>query len=184
VYVKDDGTAFVHELDTMNSIAWCGDLPEEFRATTAEDRAAWRIGIDGNSLPYVVNGRLGVVGLVENEAVQRVKELGSAALTGDSDIVVADGSNRLFLTGPAGLTAFDSQRFETVGAATAIAGGASGGALLTPDGATLLTGSFSSNGASIRQFAIGAGGQTSAMPALTLAPVGGLAGARLLGVSR
>jgi hypothetical protein len=62
LYTREDGTAFVHQLDTLNAGALCVDLPEDLKAITPADQRAWRIAANQGSGGYVANDRLGFFG--------------------------------------------------------------------------------------------------------------------------
>jgi hypothetical protein len=68
LYLRADGTAFVHELDTRQAGAFCVDLPDQLRAITPADQRAWRITANPSSGGFVANDRLGFFGsLAEGE---------------------------------------------------------------------------------------------------------------------
>jgi hypothetical protein len=68
LYTRADGTAFVHQLDTLHAGALCVDLPDELKAITPADQRAWRITANPASGGFVANDRLGFLGsLAEGE---------------------------------------------------------------------------------------------------------------------
>ena len=94
-------------------------------------------------------------------------------------VVAADG-RAIYLAGPAGLTMVNQATLEAVGPLARLAGAASGGAILPPDGTSIVAGAFGPTGSAVQWFAIGQGDPRSTRET-ALANVGGLAGARLLG---
>ena len=95
IYVRTDGTAFVHQLDTADAIALCVDLPGEVHGTTAADAQAWRIALTGSDGGYVANGRLGFVANVQTGALGRTETLPPGGL---ADVVATARGDAWLLT--------------------------------------------------------------------------------------
>ena len=82
VYAREDGSAFIHQLDTATGIAFCVDLPDELRATTSADLGAWRMATTGTEGGYVANGRLGFLGMVGMGDLAASTRLGGTSVKG------------------------------------------------------------------------------------------------------
>lgn len=115
LYVKTDGTAFVHELDTLHTLALCADLPKEAKATTAADVMAWRLGQSGTGLPYAANGHLGILVALDAGGVRSTGKMAPASATGSDELAVAADGQALYLAGPDGVRTFSSGTLLPVG---------------------------------------------------------------------
>ena len=182
LYLRADGSAFVHELDTLHAVALCADLPDGLRAVTDRERRAWRIALGGASLPFVANGHLRVVGQVGMGEVPVVQQLAAAA-DPFADLAVGMPPARLYLAGPTTISILDGSTLRLVGRG---GGGAPGGALISADGGTLFAAATATRSAGtaavIEQYAIG----PSPLRPVATVPLAGLSGwerARLVGLA-
>jgi hypothetical protein len=103
VYVKEDGTAFVHELGTVDGFALCIDLPEGLRASTPGQAEAWRIVTAGDRA-FVVNPRLGAALSVGHGTVIAAGDMPVFAGTGPVDAVLEPRGGRILVGDSNGLT--------------------------------------------------------------------------------
>lgn len=115
LYVKTDGTAFVHELDTTDSLALCADLPDQARAASAADVLAWRLALRGADLPYAANGRLGILVALDSGGVRSTGQMATASAPSSDELAVAADSKVLYLAGPDGVTTFSTGALLAVG---------------------------------------------------------------------
>ena len=105
LYLREEGTAFVHQIQTLEGAALCVDLPEDIRAITDADANAWRIATTGSEGGFVANGRLR---FLANIGVGDVTA--STRLAGSSAVeLAAGGPGNAFLLGPDGLMAIDGK---------------------------------------------------------------------------
>jgi hypothetical protein len=105
LYLREEGTAFVHQLQTMDGAALCVDLPEDIRAVTDADANAWRLATTGSEGGFVANGRLR---FLANIGVGDVTA--STRLAGSSAVELAAGApGNAFLLGPDGIMAIDGK---------------------------------------------------------------------------
>ena len=104
LYVRENGTAFVHQLDTVNAGALCVDLPDEIRAATAADANAWRIATTGSSGGFVVNGRLQFLAKIATGDVTATVRLAGSSLVELAAALAGDA----FLLGPEGIMPIDA----------------------------------------------------------------------------
>ncbi len=105
LYLREDGTAFVHELDTANRVALCADLPESARAKSAADADAWRIAMGGAATPYAANGRLGLLARVDQGEVTKITDI--AHWSASEPVSLVAGGSAAFLAGPNGISLLD-----------------------------------------------------------------------------
>jgi hypothetical protein len=104
LYLREDGTAFVHQLDTTDAAALCVDLPDEIRTVTAADANAWRIATTGSAGGFAANGRLRFVANIGMGEV-----IATTRLAGSSAVELAAGDQgKAFLLGPDGIMALDA----------------------------------------------------------------------------
>lgn len=115
LYVKTDGTAFVHELDTTAALALCVDLPAAATATTAADVAAWRLGLRGTDPPYAANGNLGILVGLNPGTVRSTGRMPTGGTAGSAELAVAADGSALYLAGPGGVTTVSTSSFGTLG---------------------------------------------------------------------
>ena len=115
LYVKTDGSAFVHELDTIAGLAQCVDMPAAATATTAADVAAWRLGLWGSDPPYAVNGRLGILVALNPGTVRATVPIPTGSTPGSVELAVSADGAGLYLAAPGGVTAVSTTSFAPVG---------------------------------------------------------------------
>jgi hypothetical protein len=120
LYVKEDGTAFVHQLDTVDRFALCADLPAMAQATDPAQAAAWRLVLHNPMAPYAANGALGVVISVDSGTAPMTGELPAATAGGPADdleLAISPDGTMLYAAGADGLTTLSSARLAAVGQA-------------------------------------------------------------------
>lgn len=101
VYAREDGTVFVHELDTLQAGAFCVDLPQDLKAITPADRSAWRIAANPASGGFLANGRLGFFGALAQGELGATDRLTSAVRG-----LVSGQAGHAFLLEPTVLSVF------------------------------------------------------------------------------
>jgi hypothetical protein len=105
LYLREEGTAFVHQLQTVDGAALCVDLPDDIRAVTDADANAWRIATTGSAGGFAANGALR---FLANIGVGEV--MATTRLAASSAVELAAGaSGKAFLLGPDGIMAIDSK---------------------------------------------------------------------------
>jgi hypothetical protein len=115
LYVKTDGTAFVHELDTTDALALCADLPEGAKATTVAEVMAWRLALRGTELPYAANGRLGILVALDSGGVRSARRMPIVSASGSDELAVAPDGQTLYVAGPDGVTSVSTGTLLAVG---------------------------------------------------------------------
>jgi hypothetical protein len=132
VYVRGDGTAFVHQLETVNGIALCVDLPASARMTSGAAADAWRIAVTGPDGAFVANGGARFVARIASGDVAAASKLGvgnvlalEAGPDGAGDVA--------YLLEPTTLTVVDPSA-HIVGHATS---GEAADAAVSPDGSAI-----------------------------------------------
>ncbi|MHB8460308.1 MAG: hypothetical protein ACYDB6_09605 [Candidatus Limnocylindrales bacterium] len=115
LYVRTDGTAFVHELDTTDTVALCADLPTTARATSAAEVMAWRLALRGTDLPYAANGRLGILVALDAGGVRATGRIVTASATDSDGLAVAADGQALYVGGPDGVTTYATGALLAVG---------------------------------------------------------------------
>lgn len=132
LYVKTDGTAFVHQLDTTERYALCTDLPEDAVATTAADVGAWRLAIRGTDPPYAANGHLGILVGLDLGDVRVTGRMATPYATGSDELAIAPDGQTLFLAGPDGMSSVSTG--DLVAAGDVLRTPPLAGIAITPDG--------------------------------------------------
>jgi hypothetical protein len=170
IYIRDEGTAFVHQLETAQGLALCVDLPDDLVAANGADAGAWRIALTGTTGGFIANSRLGVLGGVDIGALGSVAPAsrGSVlALAADRVHAYVLEPTRLAMLGP-DLGVVASVPIEGRGLA------------LTRDGTTVNVLTFDG---SIQRAAIAGSGLTESGAAVKLDPAIDWTGARIVATS-
>src|SRR5205814_643855 len=130
IYRRENGTAFVHELNLIDAYAWCVDLPGDIRAKSAHESDAWQIAVESGGVGndgYVANGSLGFLA--------RITDSGEVAASSKLDpgsvlALVAGSGSGAYVLGSSGLSLLD-QALQPV---VQVAQPAAGSLVLSPAG--------------------------------------------------
>jgi hypothetical protein len=170
LYEREDGSAFVHQLDTVNAGAFCVDLPETFTSISGEQSKAWRIAANPVSGGFIANDKLGFIGSIGVGDLDATARL----LTGVKGLAAGRAGEALLLE-PTVLTILGSS-LQRTGYGPQVEGS---GMVMAPSRTSLYVLTYTGT---VRRVTLNASGATAA-GSLTLDPAIDWTNAALVGVA-